>query len=140
MRIPAGPRSPGRITVDLDVINVFLAGLYDDLVAYYAQDIPAAAKIVGRETVFQAARDHFAADIQPTLNYPETFTGYANLPSNNAWMLGHRRYNLDLDLFASIYEAVDSDWSAALDVYRAAANADSDPFDFLRNWLTENTD
>ena len=133
------PDTAAAYYADLDVINAFLAGLYLQLESHYAQGIPADQKISGREAVYQAARDRFTADIQPTLNYPDVFVGYAELPSNNAWMLGHRRYNLDLDLLAAVYEATGGDWLEALEVYRSAANARSDPFDHLRDWLAEHT-
>ena len=45
------------------------------------------------------------------------------------------RYNLDLVAFEAVYAAVDADWPAALDVFRAAAAAQEDPFAYLRSWL-----
>ena len=120
---------------DIDVVNAFLAELYEELEDFYAQDITSEEKIAGREAVYQAARDRFVSEVQPTLNLPDTFAGYANLPSNNAWMLGHRRYNLDLDLFVEVYETVSHNWTQALAVYRRAADGDSNPYDYLRDWL-----
>lgn len=124
---------------DTDVVNAFLLDLYADLAAYYAQDLSAEQKVAGREAVYQAGRDRFVAAVQPTLNYPESFAGYANLPTNNAWMLAHYRYNLDLDVFADVYATTGSDWSAALDVYRAAAQGSDDPFTYLRGWLQQHS-
>lgn len=122
---------------DVDVVNRFLFDLYGALETYYAQPLGKQELIAGREAVYQAQRDRFVAAILPTLNYPDSFAGYANLPTNNAWMLGHYRYNLDLTLFAQVYAAVGEDWPAALEVYRAAADAKSDPFQYLRDWLAE---
>jgi predicted aminopeptidase len=120
---------------DQDAINVFLRQLYADLDAYYAQSLSSSEKVAGREAVFQAARDRFAADIQPTLNYPDVFGSYATLPTNNAWVLANYRYNLDLELMRSIHAATGEDWAATLDVFRAAATSSGDPFAYLRDWL-----
>jgi predicted aminopeptidase len=120
---------------DLDAVNRFLFDLYNDLAAYYGQPLTPEEKTAGREAVYQAGRDRFVSEVQPVLNYPDTFAGYGDLPTNNAWMLGHYRYNLDLEVFEAVYEAVGQDWSAALDVYRAAAVARGDPFEYLHDWL-----
>jgi predicted aminopeptidase len=125
---------------DIDVVNAFLFDLYADLEAYYAQPLSSQELIAGREAVFQAARDRFVSEIQPTLTYPDSFSGYADLPTNNAWMLGHYRYNLDLEVFEAVYEAAGEDWAAALDVYQAAARASGDPFAYLRSWLADNAE
>jgi predicted aminopeptidase len=122
---------------DTDAVNAFLMQLYASLQAYYAQPLSRAEKIAGRGAVFQAGRDEFAQDIQPKLHYPDVFADYANLPTSNAWMLINYRYNLDLDVFAAVYAATGNDWSAALDVFRAAADASEDPLAYLRNWVAE---
>jgi predicted aminopeptidase len=122
---------------DTDAVNAFLLQLYADLEEYYAQPLSAAEKAAGREAVYQAARERFVADVQPTLHYPDSFASYADLPTNNAWVLASYRYNLDLDVFAKVYAATGQDWGAALDVYRAAAAATEDPFDYLRGWLAQ---
>jgi len=125
---------------DVDAVNVFLFDLYNDLAAYYARPLTPEEKTTGREAVYQAGRDRFVDQVQPALNYPDTFAGYADLPTNNAWMLGHYRYNLDLEVFEAVYQAVGGDWPAALDVYRAAAEARQDPFEYLHAWLAEQAD
>ena len=120
---------------DLDAVNAFLADLYQRLRDYYGQPLSSDELIAGREAIFAAARQRFTDEILPTLSYPDSFAGYAELPTNNAWVLAHHRYNLDLDVFAEVFEATGRDWSAALAVYRAAARAADDPFEYLRNWL-----
>jgi predicted aminopeptidase len=85
----------------------WLLDLHDALVAHYAQDIPREEKIAGREAVFQAARDRFVAEVLPTLNQPERYAWYAEFPTNNAYVLLYRRYNLDLDVFQQVYEQSD---------------------------------
>jgi predicted aminopeptidase len=109
------------------------------LEAFYAQDLPVETLVAGREAVFAAARAQFSTEILPTLNYPDSFSGYAELPTNNAWMLANYRYNLRLDAFAQVYESLSGDWSATLAVFRDAADAER-PFDYLDNWLRSNTD
>jgi predicted aminopeptidase len=120
---------------DLDVVNEFLLGFFAELSEYYAQPITSDEIVAGREAVFQTGRDRFVADVQPMLHYPDAFAGYATLPTNNAWVLGNYRYNLELDAFANVYALTGQDWAATLDVYRAAAAADGDPFEFLRQWV-----
>lgn len=122
---------------DTDAVNAFLLELYADLAVFYARAISADEKIAGREVVFQAARDRFVAEVRPTLNYPEVFDYLAELPTNNAWVLGHYRYNLNLDVFAEVYVATGRDWPTALAVYRAAAAAPGDPFEHLQRWLAK---
>jgi predicted aminopeptidase len=120
---------------DVDTTNVFQLELYEDLRAFYAQPLSRAEKVSGREAVFEAARQRFVADVQPTLNYPDSFDYLATLPSNNAWVLANKRYNLDLELFAQVFAANAEDWRATLDVFRAAAAHRDDPFQYLRDWL-----
>jgi len=120
---------------DTDAVNAFLMGLYADLDAYYAQPLGKEEKIAGREAVYQAGRDRFVSEVQPTLNYPEAFGYLAELPTNNAWMLANYRYNLELGLFAGVYAATGQGWAASLDVFRSAAEA-AEPFDYLRDWLS----
>ncbi len=132
---------------DLSVVNTFLISLQRDLEAYYAQPLSSAEKIAGREAVYQAARDRFVSEVQPQLNNPGSFGWYANLPTNNAWLLANYRYNYeppttdptdeDPKVFESVFDAVAGDWAAALNVYRAAAEAPGDPFEYLQNWLAE---
>lgn len=119
---------------DLEVVNAFLARLYDELAAYYTQPRSGEELIAGREAVYQAGRERFAREVAPTLRSAKRFTFYNTLPTNNAWMLGNRRYNLDLDAFSRVYEKVGRDWRAALRVFREAAKAPGDPFEYLRRW------
>lgn len=120
---------------DLDAVNAFLRELYDSLAAYYAQPLSADERIAGREAVFQAGRERFVSEILPALSYPEVFGHYADLPTNNAWLLANYRYNLDLDLMEQVHTATGEDWPATLNVFRAAASAPGDPFAYLREWL-----
>jgi predicted aminopeptidase len=140
LRAEFGPDSdlPGiaiAFYADTDIVNAFLTQLHDDLQAFYAQPLSKAEKIAGRDAVFQAARDRFVAEVQPTLHYPDSFGGYANLPTSNAWVLANYRYNLNLGVFASVYAATGNAWAAALDAFRAAAAANGDPIAYLQDWL-----
>lgn len=119
---------------DADRFSAFMLGLYNDLAAFYASDLPAEAKIAGRADVFQAGRTRFVADVLPLMNLPENYAWVENLPANNAYMLGVRRYNLELDAFDAVYQATGRNWPQALAVYRAAAQAD-DSYAYLRDWV-----
>ncbi len=125
---------------DTDAVNAFLFELFNDLEAYYAQPLSSEEKIAGREAVYQAGRDRFVDEVSPELNYPDVFAGYSDLPTNNAWMLGNYRYNLDLTVFEAVYAALGQSWPAALEVFQAAARAPGDPFEHLRDWLAERSD
>lgn len=125
---------------DSDAVDAFLLALYDELAVYYAGPLSSAEQIAGREQVYQAGRDRFVDAVLPTLNYPDAFGGYAELPTNNAWMRANYRYHLDLALFEQVFTALGGDWSAALDVFRSAASATGDSFDYLREWLAERGD
>jgi predicted aminopeptidase len=122
---------------DTDAVNAFLFELYHELEAFYAQGLSPEEKIAGREAVYQAGRDRFVDEVLPALNYPDVFAGYSALPTNNAWMLGNYRYNLDLAVFEAVYAAVGESWPAALEVFRAAATGPGDPFEFLETWLSQ---
>ncbi|MGD8453054.1 MAG: aminopeptidase [Phycisphaerae bacterium] len=116
---------------DQEKITAWMTQFETDLRAYYASDLSSEEKIAGREAVFQAARDRFVDEVQPQLAEPQRYAGWANLPTNNAYVLLHRRYHLDLDVFADRYAGCDGDFAAFLNVLRQAAAAD-DPFAALR--------
>jgi len=118
---------------DSDRYSAFALELYTDLDAYYALEMPTAIKIAGREAIFQAGRDHFESNVLPQMHHPESYTWVADYPSNNAILLGVRRYNLELELFDRIFNALDGRWSEALAVFEAAANA-PDAYAYLRAW------
>ena len=119
---------------DADRYSDFALSLYQELDAFYSSDLASADKIVGREAVYQDGRDRFAAEVQPLMNQPERYEWVAVLPTNNAWMLGVRRYNLDLDVFEQVLEAAGRDWAEALQQFRSAAAA-ADPYSYLEQWL-----
>jgi predicted aminopeptidase len=129
----------GRQTIDAleksyadeERITAWMVQFEADLRAYYVSDIPSEEKVAGREALFEAARDRFVNEVKPTLNQPDRYAGWANLPTNNAFVLLHRRYHLDLDVFATIYEQNGHDFAALLDTLRAAAKT-ADPSAYLR--------
>lgn len=120
---------------DIDWFTAFMLELVDDLDEYYHSGLTSSKRIAGRESVIRDAGKRFERDVLPLMNHPEPYTWVADqLPVNNAWYLGIRRYNLDLDVFDRVFEATGRDWSASLAVFREAANQ-SAPFDFLRDLL-----
>jgi len=124
---------------DTDRYNAFLLDLYAELDTFYTGEEDRSAKINGREAMYQAGRDRFAAEVLPQMNRPENFEWAANLPTNNAWLLANVRYNTDLDVFLRVHQAVGADWAASLAVFHAAARA-SDPYAYLQAWLADNAD
>lgn len=123
---------------DQATINDFLVSLYEELAAFYNSGLSSAEIIAQREAMYEAGRQRFADEIQPTLFEPAFYDFYRELPTNNAWMLLNRRYNFDLSLFARVYNANGQQWRPTLIVFREAANAAGDPFEYLRNWLATN--
>ena len=59
--------------------------------------------------------------MQPQLNEPDRYRRWGHLPTNNAFVLLHRRYHLDLDVIAEVHEQCGEDFGAFLDKLRAAA-------------------
>jgi predicted aminopeptidase len=120
---------------DVDRYNGFALELFNELDAFYSSDLSSAEKIEGREAIFQAGRDRFIAEIQPLLNEPSRYDWVADMPTNNAFMLGIRRYNLDLAVFQEVFERTDGDWSACLAIFQAAASSSAGSYEYLRGWL-----
>jgi predicted aminopeptidase len=60
---------------DIDTYSEFMLTVYNELDAYYQSDLPSDAKISGRESVYQAGRDRFSAEIQAHLNNPRVGAG-----------------------------------------------------------------
>lgn len=124
---------------DLARYNAFISSLYDDLREFYAQDIPWQDKVTGREAVYQAGRDRFVSEVLPLMNRPDSFTGVADLPTNNAWVLANVRYNQDLDVFEDVHAATGRSWPDSMRVFRAAASV-AEPYRYLRDWLASQPD
>ncbi len=122
---------------DVDTVNAFLLALYAELEAFFATDLPPETLIAGREAIYAAGRERFETEILPTLNYPDSFAGYADLPTNNAWLLGQYRYNLSLDRFERVFAITGRDWATTMAVFEAAGAAPADPFTYLADWLAE---
>jgi predicted aminopeptidase len=121
---------------DGDRINEFLKEMMAEVQALYAREIPSEEKIAGRETIFEAARQRFTVEVQPTLHSPALYAGYARVPYNNAFLLVNVRYNSDLGIFAEVFEATGRSWPEALAAFRQAGS-ETDPFAALRTWLDQ---
>jgi predicted aminopeptidase len=120
---------------DVDRYNAFALELFNELDAFYSSDLSSAEKIEGREAIYQAGRDRFMAEIHPLLNDPSRYDWVADMPTNNAFMLGIRRYNLDLTVFEEVFERTDGDWLVCLPIFQAAADSSAGPYTYLRDWL-----
>lgn len=119
---------------DVDRYAEFALELFLELDAFYSSSLSREEKIAGRAAVYAAGRDRFLSDVLPLMNVPENYAWVEEgFPVNNAWMLGIRRYNLDLGLFEEVFEEVDRDWAQAKLVFAAAAGS-ADPYAFLRDW------
>lgn len=115
-------------------INVFLSGLADEVNALYARDISYDEKLAGREVIFEAARQRFKAEVQPTLHDGDRYAVYGTLAYNNAFLLVNVRYNSDLQVFRDVYESVGQSWPQSLEVFQQAARS-TDPFAYLHDYL-----
>lgn len=121
---------------DKALYNAFMADLYARLEAFYNTPATDAEKIAGRQTVFQEARDRFQQEFYPRFFDQALYEGALELPTNNAWVLLNRRYNLDVDLFARVHEAAGSDFAISIPIFAAAAR-EADPQAYLHTWLGE---
>ena len=115
---------------DSDAYSDYLLEVYNELDDYFDSPDSEDAKIIGRETIYQSARDRYWDDLAPLLHDPDRYSWIGNLPTNNAWMLGVRRYNLELEAFDRVFMATGQDWGTSLGVFRAAAASD-DPYAYL---------
>ena len=132
-------RTAGEQFEDVDRFMAFMLDLVEQLDAYYHSDLKSSAKITGRAALIREAAGRFERDVLPLMHHPEPFAWIANgLPVNNAWYLGIRRYNLDLDVFEQVFEATGRDWPQSISLFREAA-ADPAPYQYLREWLSGTT-
>lgn len=106
---------------DDERVNAWMEGVVRELRAHYRQKLSAEEKIAGREAVFESARRRFVEEVRPTLNDPGRYKTWAELPSNNAFILLNQRYNRDLSLFAAAFECCDRDMERLIEMLRAAA-------------------
>jgi predicted aminopeptidase len=99
----------------------FLSWMVAELEAVYSrEDLDFDGKVAAREVVFDAARDRFAADVEPHLR-TYLFRNYMRRPLNNATLIGTRLYYDRLELFEEVYERLGRDYRATLDTVLAAA-------------------
>ncbi len=106
-----------------DWVQELTAALRD----FYAAAGSRESKVAGREAVYQAARDRFVQEVSPQLHNPQRYVGWGQIPTNNAFLLLHQRYHLDLAAFDAVYQAVDGNFAELLARLGAAAGA-ADPF------------
>jgi predicted aminopeptidase len=135
------PDDPARVAdaearfEDSDRYSAFALEVFNELDAFYKSDLSSAAKVAGRGAILAAAQQRFLDEVLPLMNLPENYDWVSEgFPANNAWLLGIRRYNLDLAVFSDVFEAVKGDWAHARLVFSAAAGA-ADSYGFLRDWL-----
>ncbi len=119
---------------DGDLVNDFLKQMQADVQAIYVTSDSSEEKIARREEVFEAARQRFRSEVQPTLREPSRYNAYGTLNYNNAFLLVNVRYNNNLHVFEQVHESTGRNWSASLGVFREAAGA-GDPYGFLQSYL-----
>jgi predicted aminopeptidase len=123
---------------DEKIVNTFLTDFYTELETYYARtDLSSDEKIAGRDALFQSARDRFTNEIAPTLHTPSNYKSVAEMPTNNAWILLHHRYNKNLDIFENVYQACGQNLPEAIKIFKQAEGA-KDSYQYLSDWLTTN--
>lgn len=110
------------------VFGRFMNGLVGELEALYARpDLTPAQKVAARERIFEAARVHFRAEVQPALRV-SSFGNFLTMPLNNATLISRRLYYDRLDLFERVYQARGGDLRRTIDDVLAAARAGGDPY------------
>lgn len=122
---------------DGDLYNQFWAALYQALDTLYGrEDLTSEQKIAQREDVIAEYKQKFEDEYMPSMNEPNRYAGLLDLDIDNAYVLIQRRYNLDMDLFQEVYDALGQELPEAIDVFTASAGAD-DPKQYLRDWVAE---
>jgi predicted aminopeptidase len=119
---------------DADRVNEFLKEMETEVLALYAESVSLEEKMTRREGIFEAARQRFKSEVQPTLREPNGYDAYGTLNYNNAFLLVNVRYNNNLHVFAQVHESTGESWSESLGIFRQAAGS-SDPYAFLQNYL-----
>mgnify|MGYP000422955143 CR=1 FL=1 len=123
---------------DTDLYNRFWSDLYESLNALYTRsDLTSEQKIALRDPIFDEFKQRFLTDYLPLFHDPQRFAGVPGLAMDNALVMIQRRYNLDLDLFQTVYDKLGQDLQAAIQVFIASARA-PDPKQYLRDWLAAN--
>jgi predicted aminopeptidase len=120
---------------DEDLVDDFIAVLFDGMNEFYSQPIPSEAKIAGRQQRFDELAVLFDTDFRPRLSNPERFGTAANLTLNNARILGASRYRGNLPIYQDVLNQHGGDFRAWWDVIRRAAR-EEDSFAFLQSILT----
>ncbi len=120
---------------DTDVYNQYWAEVYQTLETFYArQDLTSEQKVAQREQVFADLKAKYLTDYLPRFHNQTGYAGVADLPMDNARVMIMRRYNLDLDLFQSVYDKLGKNLPAAIQIFAQSTGA-ADPKQYLRDWL-----
>ena len=109
----------------------FMDDLIDDLQRLYAEpETPLDTKLLRREEIFEAYRERFVSDVQPTFE-ASSYSGFLSTPLNNATLLSRMLYYHRLEAFDRTYRAHGSDLGATVDYLARGVEDADDPFDLL---------
>ena len=108
----------------------FINGLVEELQVVY-QDTTLAynTKLAERERIFDASRETFATDVQPSFE-ASTYQSFLVIPLNNATLLTRIRYHHRLQDFQALMER-EGDLRRAVQYLKDGVGSVDDPFDLL---------
>lgn len=118
---------------DAAVIDAYVVALYSRVEAFYEQPLSSEEKVAGRQAVFDEMQQFFRDTVMTTLSEPARYERIGTITLNNAVILAGTRYQAGLDVYQAVFDKVNGDFAALLDVLREAARQE-DGRAFLQEW------
>lgn len=110
----------------------FIDALVSELRTLYARtELTEGEILAGRASIFDAARQRFRNEVQPTLRSGATW-GFLTTPLNNATLLSRMVYYHRLPDFARFQEGIGGDPAEAIRTLGDRIDSGADPFEALR--------
>ncbi|MEE9133576.1 MAG: aminopeptidase [Gemmatimonadota bacterium] len=114
-------------------LSEFLDGLWRDLEALYAEDLPYDSLMPRREALLHEAAERFRNDYAPEMR-TRSFARYDPTRLNNASLVARHLYYHRLALFQSLYDKLGA-LALAIDEIAAAVQSADEPWDALQDLL-----
>lgn len=114
-------------------LSEFLDGLWRDLEALYAEDLPYDSLMPRREALLYEAAERFRIDYAPEMQ-TRSFARYDPTRLNNASLVARQLYYHRLALFQSLYDE-SGGLALAIDEIAAAVQGADEPWDALQDLL-----
>ncbi len=114
------------------LVRAFVDDLFIRLSTVYEGTLTRPEKLEQRTEVFTQARKRFAL-LRKERFKGNGYAGFEQLQPNNCVILAYRTYHTDQETFTDVHHLTGKDWSATLQVFEAAKDAE-DPLRYLTEW------